>query len=74
MVGINHVTVECWFVALTRGLIRVVPMMAESLHTNTDGGHSRNSLRINCIVSAWKFTWKLLFLVEIHHTFIKIRI
>ena len=32
MVGINPVTVEWRWVALTSGLIRGVPMMAESLH------------------------------------------
>ena len=40
VVGINPVTVEWWWVALTRGLIRGVSMMAESLHTNTDGRHA----------------------------------
>ena len=64
VVGINPATVEWWWVAVTRGLIRGVPMMAEYLYTNTNGGHSRNSLRINWIVSAWKFTWKLLFFGE----------
>ena len=60
VVGIYPVTVVWWMVALTRGLIRGVPMMAESLHTyiNTNGGHSRNFLLINWIVSGWKFTWK----------------
>ena len=61
VVGINPVTVEWWWVALTRGFIRDVPVMAKSLHTNTNGGHSRNSLHIIWIVSAWKFSWKLLF-------------
>ena len=62
VVGINPVTVEWWWVAVTRGLKRGVLMMAESPHTNTytNGGHSRTSLCINWIVPAWKFTWKLL--------------
>ena len=34
VVSINPITVEWRWVALTRGLIRDVPMMAESLHTN----------------------------------------
>ena len=38
--GINPVTVEWWWVALTRGLIRGVSMTG-SLHTNTDGETSR---------------------------------
>ena len=34
VVSINPITAELWWVALTRGLIRGVPMMAESQHTN----------------------------------------
>ena len=44
VVGINLVTLEWWWVALTLGLIRGVLMIAESLHTdiitNTDGCHA----------------------------------
>ena len=38
-----------------------------------NGGHSQNSLHINWIVSAWKFTWKLLFFGENTPHFYKIK-
>ena len=40
VVGINPVIVEWWWGTLTRGLIRGVPMMAES---NTDKRHDRRA-------------------------------